>query len=204
MPKRQVFFSFKYLDDFDRVNQIRNMGVIEGDSIVSDNEWEEVKQTPEKIKKWIEDQMDNRSCVIVCIGENTHDSYYCLYEIERAWKLGKGLLGIHIHNINDLDAKKCSKGINPFSKFSIKIDEKNVLLSDIVQVYDPVVAKNKNNDNCSSYGDIKDNLADLIEDAIKLREQYSEAIDISKSGNLSNQARVSQVSNPPKQWLSKE
>ena len=127
MPKRQVFFSFKYADDFARVNQIRNMGAIEGDSIVSDNEWEEVKQSAEKIKQWIHKQMDMRSCVIVCIGQNTDASYYCNYEIEYAWKKGKGIVGIYIHNLNDLNGQKVPRGNNPFGNFKIIIKAQNYL-----------------------------------------------------------------------------
>ena len=44
MPKRQVFFSFHFNNDVMRVQQIRNIGVIEGNTPVSVNDWE----TPSK------------------------------------------------------------------------------------------------------------------------------------------------------------
>lgn len=44
MVKRQIFYSFHYEKDVWRVQQIRNMGVIDGNPPVSPNEWEEVKK----------------------------------------------------------------------------------------------------------------------------------------------------------------
>ena len=41
--KRQVFYSFHYGQDSCRVAQIRNIGAIEGNASVSDNDWEIVK-----------------------------------------------------------------------------------------------------------------------------------------------------------------
>ena len=39
MPKRQVFFSFHFKNDVMRVQQIRNIGVIEGNTPVSPSNW---------------------------------------------------------------------------------------------------------------------------------------------------------------------
>jgi hypothetical protein len=44
MAKRKVFYSFHFDNDVMRVQQIRNMGVIEGNAAVSANTWEEVKK----------------------------------------------------------------------------------------------------------------------------------------------------------------
>lgn len=203
MPKRQVFFSFKYVDDFARVNQIRHMGAIEGDSIVSDNEWEEVKQSPYKIKQWIHKQMEMRSCVIVCIGENTDASYYCNYEIEYAWKQGKGIVGIYIHNLNDLKNQKSHRGNNPFGNFKLMIEGKEVFLSRILTAHDPVVKLNQDKDNLTSYQDIKDHLEEWIEDAIKLRETYGDNIEIKQITKPQEHTTHIEIINPPKQWTSK-
>lgn len=42
--KRQVFYSFHFKNDAWRAGQVRNIGVIEGNKPVSENEWEEVKK----------------------------------------------------------------------------------------------------------------------------------------------------------------
>ena len=41
MAKRQIFYSFHFKNDVMRVQQIRNIGVIEGNEPVSKNNWEE-------------------------------------------------------------------------------------------------------------------------------------------------------------------
>jgi len=42
--KRKVFYSFHYKKDVMRAAQIRNIGLLEGNSPVSDNEWEKIKK----------------------------------------------------------------------------------------------------------------------------------------------------------------
>ena len=79
------------------------MGVVEGNSPVSDNDWETVTGGGETaIKKWIDDQMYGKSCVIVLIGSQTSGRKWIKYEIEKAWDDHRGLLGIYIHNLEDL------------------------------------------------------------------------------------------------------
>ena len=43
MAKRQIFYSFHYDNDVFRVQQIRNMGALDGNEPVSKNDWETVK-----------------------------------------------------------------------------------------------------------------------------------------------------------------
>lgn len=71
MTKRRVFYSFHYKDVM-RVAQIRNIGAIEDNKPVSENEWEEVKNKGKAaIEEWIDANMNYRSCVIVLVGEET-------------------------------------------------------------------------------------------------------------------------------------
>jgi len=161
--KRQVFYSFHYNNDVMRVSQIRNIGALEDNKPVSDNEWEEVKRKGDNnIKKWIDDNMKYRSCVIVMVGEETANRRWVKYEIEKAWNDGKGLLGIYIHNLKDPRTGKCSKGKNPFASFTMKRDGRH--LSEIVKCYDP-----NSND---AYNDIKNNLEKWVEEAINIRNNY--------------------------------
>ena len=47
MAKRQVFYSFHYKNDVMRAQLVRNMGVVEGNTPVSPNTWEAVKDINE-------------------------------------------------------------------------------------------------------------------------------------------------------------
>ena len=44
MAREPVFYSFHYDNDVFRVQQIRNMGAVDGNEPVSANDWEQVKR----------------------------------------------------------------------------------------------------------------------------------------------------------------
>jgi len=55
---RKAFYSFHYKPDNWRASQIRNMGVLEGNVPVSDNDWESItKGGDKKIQDWIDGQV---------------------------------------------------------------------------------------------------------------------------------------------------
>ena len=113
---RRVFYSFHFKPDSSRASLVRNMGVVEGNRPVSDNDWEDISGGGEKkIKKWIDDQLDGRSCTVVLIGSGTAGRKYINYEIIQSWVRGKGIFGIYIHNLKNLKGDKAAKGRNPFS-----------------------------------------------------------------------------------------
>ena len=117
MAKRQVFYSFHFQNDVMRVQQVRNIGVIEGNTPVSVNDWEEVKRKGKaSIEKWIDDNMRYRSCIVVLVGSETANREWVQYEILKAWKDGKGVVAIHIHNLKCPRNGYAQKGENPFDK----------------------------------------------------------------------------------------
>ena len=157
MAKKQIFFSFHFGNDVMRVQQIRNIGVIEGNTPVSVNEWEEVKRKGDNaIEKWVDDNMKYRSCVVVLVGEETANRKWVKYEIEKAWNDGKGLLGIYIHNIKCPRNGKCNQGVNPFDQFTFKDGSK---LSSVVKCHNP--------NSYDAYNDIAKNIENWIETAAK-------------------------------------
>lgn len=158
MPKRQIFYSFHFANDVFRVQQIRNIGALEENSPVSPNDWEAIKrQGDAAVKKWIDDNMNYRSCVVVLVGSETARRPWVLYEIKKAWNDGKGLFGVHIHNLKDPRSGVSSKGSNPFATFKLGTE----LLSSIVPCYDP--------SPFDAYGDIKRNMDAWVEKAIAQR-----------------------------------
>ncbi|WP_437570004.1 TIR domain-containing protein [Sorangium sp. So ce542] len=163
---RNVFYSFHYVPDNWRVSQVRNMGVVDGNQQARDNDWEAiVRGGRAAIKRWIDAQMYGKSCVVVLIGENTAGRPWINYEIKKGWNDGKGVLGIHIHGLKDRDGDTAGKGDNPFD--DIYVD--STPLSDIVPTYDP---GGWLSDSRDVYAEIKENLADWIEEAIEIRDQY--------------------------------
>lgn len=146
---RRVFFSFYYSDDSSRVQQIKNMGVIEHQRIMYSNEWETVKrQGDSAIKRWINDNMVNTSCTVVLIGEHTYERRWVRYEIKHSVEIGKPIFGIRINNLKDFNGEKSSYGSNPFLDLGYY---------DIDTYYPPYY---------DAYGYIKDHFNDWVEKAI--------------------------------------
>lgn len=160
MAKRQVFFSFEYNKDAWRASQIKEMGKVDSSSTFSGNDWEEVKEkTDAKIKEWIDSQLAMRSCLVVLIGASTSGRKWINYEIEKAYELNKGIVGIHIHNLKNALGDQTSKGSNPF--FNILIGKEKERLSKYVTCFDSTYSS-----STYVYDDIKDNIEQLIEDAL--------------------------------------
>jgi hypothetical protein len=160
---RRVFYSFHYKPDNWRASQVRNMGVVEGNRPCSDNDWETItKGGDDKIKKWIADQLDGKSCVVVLIGANTAGRKWIDHEIIKGWNDKKGVVGIYIHNLKNSNEEQTSKGANPFA--SIRYGDTGKMLSSIVKAYDPPYSYSKN-----VYDYIKSNLDAWVEEATSIR-----------------------------------
>jgi hypothetical protein len=159
MARVPVFYSFHFGNDVMRVQQIRQMGMIDGNEPVSKNDWETVKKDGDAaIQKWIDDNMKYKRCVVVLIGTDTHKRPWVIHEIKKAWEENRGLLGIHIHNLNCPNNGTCSKGKNPFDQFTFKQNGAVI----VPPVYDPPAS--------NAYGHIKNNLAAWVDNAIALRK----------------------------------
>jgi len=105
---RRVFFSFEY-GDISRAMVVRNSWVTQGkeaSGFVDAAEFEKIqRQGDEAIKRWIDNQLNGTSVTVVLVGENTCNSKWVKYEIEKSKEVGNGLLGIDISKIKDLQGK---------------------------------------------------------------------------------------------------
>ncbi len=163
---RKCFFSFHYKPDNWRASQVRNMGAVEGNSPVSDNDWEKITDEGDKaIQKWIDGQLMGKSCSIVLIGSKTAGRKWIKYEIEKSWNDKKGVVGIYVHNLKDNYGDNATKGRNPFDDFTMTRDDTK--LSRIVKAYDPPYSVSTN-----VYNHIKENIQDWVEEAISIRNNY--------------------------------
>lgn len=159
---RNVFYSFHYSNDAWRASQVRNMGVITGNSPCSDNDWESIKRGGDKaIERWIEGQMDGRTCTVVLVGENTADRKWIDYEIKRTWERGKGLVAVRIHGLKNSAGQQSNAGRNPLLGFTLS-DGRD--LSGVAKIYDTPYVTSEH-----VYNYIHNNLAAWVEEAIAIR-----------------------------------
>lgn len=156
MAKIPVFYSFHFDNDVMRVQLVRNIGAIEGNTPTSPNDWEKLKRKGKwAVESWIDENMKYKRCVVVLIGSETAERPWVKYEIEKAWNDGKALIGIYIHNLKCPRGGTCKKGKNPFDDFHFPDGRK---LSSVVPCFDPSPT--------NAYSDIADNMSFWINGAI--------------------------------------
>ena len=155
-----VYFSFHYDRDAWRVQQVANMGAVEGQPILKAQEWEEVKAKGKAaIEKWIADQMAYKSAVVVLVGSQTAGRPWVQYEIAKAWDDKRPLVGVRIHGLANSEGKTDLSGENPFAKVSLK---SGGTVADHVTIHDPVGASSQ-----AVYDSINTNLATWAAGAYK-------------------------------------
>lgn len=156
---KECFFSFHYKPDNWRVSQVKQIGAINEQPLLASNEWEEIKKDGDKaVEKWITDNMKDKKCLVVLVGENTAGRRWVKYEIKKAWKDGLGILAIHIHNLKDSSSNQAKKGADPFT--GLTVDGEAVKGT----VYDPPYST-----STYVYDHIKDNIEEWVSNAIKAR-----------------------------------
>lgn len=162
---RRVFFSFHFDNDYWRTQQVRNMGALEGQPLCTPNVWEEVKRKGNaSIEKWIGDNMDGKSCVIVLVGSQTASRPWVIHEIIKAWNDRRGVLGIRVDRLLDRNSQTSIAGANPFD--SITIGGTNRKLSSVAPLITP-----SGNDSKTVYASISNGIEQWIEDAIAIRDR---------------------------------
>ena len=126
VKKRKVFFSFDF-DDIMRVNNVRNSWKIDHPdapyerSFYDSSLWESKKlEADEALKRLMREGVQQTSAVCVLIGSKTWESRWVRYEMARAVIDGRGLLGVHVNNINHHVWRRPSPlGYNPLAQLAV-------------------------------------------------------------------------------------
>ncbi len=134
------------------------MGAIEGDQIVDDNSWEQVKKGGDPaIEKWIKTQMSSCDVVIVLVGDKTASRPWVNFEIRYAWDNKYPIFGIRVHGLKSVDGYTSTAGTNPFQSINLSNGK---LLSDYVPLHAPSGGTSQ-----EVYANIKSNIRNWIKDA---------------------------------------
>lgn len=152
---RNVFFSFHYQNDIFRANVVRNAWIGAGGPEPAGyrdwSMWESARtRNDRRLAGMIADAMHGSSVAAVLIGEETAERDWILHEIEASWHLGKGLLGIYIHQVRDMRTGRGSPpGRNPFEGVYMEdAGGDEVHLAEVVDIYDW-----KDDDGFYNFGD---------------------------------------------------
>jgi MTH538 TIR-like domain (DUF1863) len=116
---RSVFFSFHFDRDIMRVQQIKNHYVAKLGYTAAgyfDGSLAELARTEGKaaVKRAINKGLPGSSVTCVLIGAETFKRHWVDYEIFQSIELGKGVIGIRIHQLKDPKTGIDVAGPNPF------------------------------------------------------------------------------------------
>lgn len=161
---RHVFYSLHYERDRARAELVRNIPGLVANLEAQPAEWDVIKRSGDfAIKRWFEQQIKGRSCLIVLIGAETARRPLVTYEIARWSQLKLGMLGVHIHQLKDAKGKPGVKGENPFAEPASGLGA----LASQVRVYEAPETDSK-----LAYRYIADNLTKWVETAVAKRPAY--------------------------------
>lgn len=164
MPRR-CFYSFEYKPDNSRAAMVRNMGIIDGNRPVTDNDWESVANGGDPaIEEWIKSQMRGRSRTVVLVGASTANRKWINYEIVQSWDSRMGIVGIRVHGLKDLQGRTTHMGSNPFDY--ITFGNTGRKLSSVVKCYNPAGSTSR-----EKYAWIKKHLSNAVEEAVRIRNE---------------------------------
>lgn len=157
---KSVFFSFHYDRDAWRVQQVINMGKLDGQPLLSAQKWEEVKRRGDQaIKNWIAEQMKYKSAVVVLVGAQTAQRPWVKHEIAYAWDNYKPLVGVRINGLADQSGDTDTQGANPFKAVNL---QGGGTVGDYVPLYTPSGSTSQ-----QVYASINTNLSTWVDHAYK-------------------------------------
>ena len=130
---RRVFFSFHYQRDIARTQQIKNHWVTKGTQTAAgyfDGSLEEKAKTEGDlaVKRLINAGMKNSAVTCVLIGAVILSRRWVHYEIFRSVALGKGVFGVRIHNMKNLERQTDDSGTSPFNVLGYGTKERSAKL----------------------------------------------------------------------------
>ena len=159
---RPVFLCFDYTVDLPRASMIRDMVRVTGDYVFFDINWTVLSHLPEEtVKAMIDEQLERCDCLLVLITGTTARCPLVNYEIQQAYEMRKGIVGIYAHHLRPDPSLSAEKGANPFFYLYTGTKER---LCTYLSCYDPPFTSTR-----FTYDDIYSRLDILIEEAIRLK-----------------------------------
>ena len=163
---RKVFYSFHFKEDSQRVSQVKQIGAIEGQPLLSSNQWEEIKKGGDKSDRTMDRGRDERQ-VLPGRADRHLDRWQALGQprdhqgVERrqgrAW---------HLHpQPQEPRRTTVAKGLQPLHWPN---DQSQRRAPTIVKTYDPPFSDSK-----AVYDHIKENIESWVEQAIEIRNNFT-------------------------------
>ena len=140
--KSLIYFSFHYCSDHERVTQIREAWLSQDNSEAT-GRWDDKHfmtileaQGQPGVYPYIDSLRKDTDVTVVLIGEQTADSPFVAYELEKSIQEKQPILAIHMRGLTNKKGVPSPKGNNPLEAVTINKDGKEVPLSDVYPTYD--------------------------------------------------------------------
>lgn len=125
MAGRSTFFSFHYKRDVWRASIVRNAGQVDARAAAGWRDsslWEEAEKKGDAvIQKMIDDALVGTSVTAVLIGAKAAQRRWVKYEIKKSIERGNGLLGVHIHQLENAQGLTDVQGAVPTGLTGYKV-----------------------------------------------------------------------------------
>jgi hypothetical protein len=164
--KHRVFHSFDFEHDAHRAVQLGAMAVVEAQRLLTPVEWDDLwRRGDAAVEAWTVGQMWGRSCVVVLIGSTTARCKRVEYEIRKGWAAGKGVVGVHVHDLEDASGSQSPKGASPFGGLELG---RGTSFAKVARAYDPPYST-----SADVYRYVEANLAGWVDEALAIRGRFA-------------------------------
>lgn len=131
---RRTFFSFHYKPDVSRAWVVKNSQIVkdrEDAGFLDSSAFEEAqRKDPASLKRFLQKEMDGSSVVCALAGAETALRRWVRFEIMQGIWDGRGIFGIRIHTIADLNQKTTTAGPNPLDLLGVYVEDKKMYFAE--------------------------------------------------------------------------
>ena len=121
--KNKIYFSFHYCSDIDRVNQVKAVWLSQKDCEAT-GRWDDEKfmtifnaKGKPGVYPYIDALRKGTSLTVVLIGDQTADSDFTKYELEKSIQEKIPIFAIHLRGLTNKKGVPSPKGRNPLDVF---------------------------------------------------------------------------------------
>jgi hypothetical protein len=137
---RRTFFSFHYKPDVSRAWVVKNSQIVkdrEDAGFLDSSAFEEAqRKDPDSLRRFLRKEMEGSSVVCALVGAETARRRWVRFEIMQGIWDERGIFGIRIHTIADLNQKTTTAGPNPFDLLGVYVAEKKMYFAERASVSD--------------------------------------------------------------------
>lgn len=131
---RRTFFSFHYKPDVTRAQVVKRSQIVkdrEDAGFLDSSAFEEAqRKDPDSLKRFLRKEMEGASVVCALVGTETAMRRWVRFEIMQGILDERGILGIRIHTIANLNQMTATAGPNPFDLLGVYVNDKKMYFTE--------------------------------------------------------------------------